>query len=41
VDQGHLTIRRHSPGEACHPRVCLPSGTPPALVRSSSFVQEK
>jgi hypothetical protein len=40
VDQGHLTIGPCGPG-ARHPRVWLPSGPPPAPVRSSSFVQEK
>jgi hypothetical protein len=40
VGQGHPTIGPRRPG-ARHPRVWLPSGPPPALVRSSSFVRQK
>jgi hypothetical protein len=31
----------HGQEGACHPMVSLPSGPPPALFRSSSFVREK
>jgi hypothetical protein len=37
VNQGHLTMWRCGPG-ARHPMVSLPSGSLPALVRSSSFI---
>jgi hypothetical protein len=39
-DHGHLTIGPRRPGGG-HPRVWLPSGPPPALVRSSTSFREK